>query len=84
MHDNRSFIFVESVEYLKEKILHLVSATEWSIDSADRQEVALYRGGLTVAAVGALALAQLLHLPILLNINQGQTQWLGRIVELHH
>jgi hypothetical protein len=80
MHDNRSCIFVESVEYLKEMILHLSSATEWSIDSADRQEVALYRGGLTVAAVGALAVAQLLHLPIMLNIKLGAdaVAWLHR------
>lgn len=36
---------------------------EWSIDDADRQEVALYRGGLTVAAT-ALALSTVLGLAL--------------------
>jgi uncharacterized integral membrane protein len=49
---------------------------EWSIDSADRQEVALYRGGLTVAAV-ALFLATVIGL--LLPINQGLT---GRVEDV--
>lgn len=33
----------------------LVAASDWSIDDGDRQEVALYRGGLTVAGVGELS-----------------------------